>query len=359
MITNVTTPGYFTVAELGEESNQFYRDNGFIVVTDVLTMDEVQQLRDDAVAICRGDYGVLNPKGDHLTKHAPSEAPDFGGMTDDEIISQFLCIHFPHKASPIMRNALAHASMVKTLTGVIGPNVKCMQSMLFIKSAGKPGQAWHQDEYFIPTRDRSLCGGWMALDDATVDNGCLWVIPGSHKHGVLWPMYPHNKKEYDCAGEAFDFPYTDDDAIPVEVPAGAVVFFNGYLLHKSLPNRKSVGFRRSLVNHYMSAESLLPWFAPKEITESVGKADKRDIVMVAGKDPYAYKGIEDFAKPLVRSAGEGGCGDGRMSKEEFLARQAAEKKAKECGCDSMTGADMMGGNGMMGGGMMGGSDKMG
>lgn len=331
MITNTTIPGYFPTAELGEASTQFYRDNGFIVVTDALTTGEVQELRDDAAAICRGDYGSLNPKGNHLQKEQPTDTPDFTGMTDEEIISQFLCIHFPHKASKIMRRALAHPAMVKALTNIIGPNVKCMQSMLFIKASGKPGQAWHQDEYFIPTRDRSLCGGWMALDDASVDNGCLWVIPGSHKQGVLWPMYPHNKKKYDCAHEAFDFPYKDEDAIPVEVPAGAVVFFNGYLLHKSLPNRRQAGFRRSLVNHYMSAESLLPWYGGGEIPEPIGRLDKRDIVMVAGKDPYAYKDIEDINKPLVRSAGEGGCSDGRMSKEEFLKKQAAEKSAKSGG----------------------------
>lgn len=48
-----------------------------------------------------------------------------------------------------------------------------MQTMLFVKPPGFPGQAWHQDENFIPTRDRSLCGGWIALDDATIENGCL------------------------------------------------------------------------------------------------------------------------------------------------------------------------------------------
>jgi hypothetical protein len=47
---------------------------------------------------------------------------------------------------------------VDALTGVIGPNVKMMQSMLFIKAEGKPGQAWHQDEMHIPTRDRSRRG---------------------------------------------------------------------------------------------------------------------------------------------------------------------------------------------------------
>ena len=48
-----------------------------------------------------------------------------------------------------------------------------MQSMLFTKGEGKPCQAWHQDECFIPTRDRSLTAARIALDDATVENGCL------------------------------------------------------------------------------------------------------------------------------------------------------------------------------------------
>ena len=55
-----------------------------------------------------------------------------------------------------------------------------------------------------------------------------------------------------------DFPYTDEDGVMVPAKAGTVVFFNGYLLHRSLPNYAALGFRRSLVHHYMSAESLLP-----------------------------------------------------------------------------------------------------
>jgi hypothetical protein len=62
--------------------------------------------------------------------------------------------------------------------------------MMFMKGPGKPGQAPHQDEFFIPTRDTSLCASWIALDDVTVDNGGLWVIPGSHCHKTLYPMHP-------------------------------------------------------------------------------------------------------------------------------------------------------------------------
>ena len=150
--------------------------------------------------------------------------PGMPGESEDDVLRRYLCVHFPHKISEIMLDYLGHRQIANVLTQIIGPNVKCMQSMLFIKAAGKPGQAWHQDEFSIPTRDRTLTGGWIALDDATVENGCLWVIPGSHKRGIIWPQHDHVDPQFDCAGEAYGFPYRDEDSIPVEVKAGAIVF---------------------------------------------------------------------------------------------------------------------------------------
>jgi ectoine hydroxylase-related dioxygenase (phytanoyl-CoA dioxygenase family) len=201
---------------------------------------------------------------------------------------------------------MRHPGIVDLLTQIIGPDVKAMQSMLFIKREGMPGQAWHQDEFFIPTRDRSLTGVWIALDDATTENGCLWVLPGSHAPGVLYPDRDHDDERFDCSIEAYDFPYSDDDAVPLQVGAGSVVFFNGYLLHRSLPNHAIRGMRRALVHHYMSAASLLPWMAPPAGVH-VAKHDHRDIVLVAGRDHYAYKGTVDLMRPHLRPAGDGGC----------------------------------------------------
>jgi len=159
---------------ISQENIDFYYENGYLIVEDALSPQEVAEIRAETVHICRGERGDIIG----LPEHDPAE-------TDDEVISRVLCVHHPHKLSDVMMSYMKHPTIINVLTGVIGPDVKSMQSMLFIKSAGKPGQAWHQDEDFIPTRDRSLIGAWIALDDATVDNGCLWIIPGSHKHGVL------------------------------------------------------------------------------------------------------------------------------------------------------------------------------
>ena len=310
-------PGYFSPDADPAAVKAFFEANGYLVLENAFNPAEVEELKQETTLICRGNRG-------ELPEHPMAEPAE----PDASVLNRFLCIHFPHKCSDVMRRAIHNQPTVRTLSTVIGPNVKCMQSMLFIKSSGKPGQAWHQDEDYIPTRDRSLAGAWIALDRATIENGCLWVLPGSHKPGILWEQRWHGDRRFDCAEESFDFPYRDEEAIPVEVEAGSVVLFNGYLLHRSLPNRAPEGtYRRSLVNHYMSCESRLPWGKTPEGDHNA-HYDYRDIIVVAGKDPYAFKGLTDIQKPSVRPSGQGGCdkwgGQGRKYQDEG----AAEAKKK-------------------------------
>jgi hypothetical protein len=261
---------------------QFVED-GFLVLPDLVTMEEVEELRRDTAHIARGGYPC------ETIQPLPPET------TDDEALHSVLCIHQPHFVSPVMQKYVTHPKICGVLSQITAAHlpfwdgsVKCMQSMLFVKPPTFQGQAWHQDEIYIPTRDRSLIGAWIALDDATVENGCLYVLPGSHRTGYLYPQRDHdNLDEFDSARESYGF---DESAeIPVEVKTGTVVFFNGYLLHRSRKNRSNI-YRRVLVNHYMNAWSRLPWSLAEG--ESPATADRRNVVPVAGVDPYAWKGYD-------------------------------------------------------------------
>lgn len=275
---------YIKDVTISQENIDFYAKYGYLVAPALLASHEIEELKKETAAIFRGERGYI----DGLLSVAEGE-------TDADVLKKYVAIHFPHKISKQIHSYLFHPKIVDVLVNIISPNVKCMQSMLFVKGPGKAGQAWHQDEFYIPTRDRSLTGVWIAIDDATIENGCLWIVPG--RPGHMMRRVKNDSGEYADVDTIDVSQYGPEGPMPVEVQSGSVVFFNGYTLHSSQRNKTTDCFRTALVNHYMSAESMLPWDQDGKLEPT---EDLRDIVMVAGEDPYAWKGITDANQPYLR-----------------------------------------------------------
>ncbi|MBS0029244.1 phytanoyl-CoA dioxygenase family protein [Chitinophaga sp. 22321] len=265
------------------ENIAFYKVYGYLVAPQLLNTHEIDELKKETAAIFRGQRG-----------HVDGLLPVAAAESDADVLKKYVAIHFPHKISPLVHQYLFHPKIVEVLTNAVSPNVKCMQSMLFVKGPGKAGQAWHQDEFYIPTRDQSLIGVWIAIDDATIENGCLWIIPG--RPGYMMPRVKNDNTEY-ADVDTIDVSGCKEEMIPVEVAKGSVVFFNGYTLHSSRRNKTTDCFRTALVNHYMSAESMLPWDQDGKLPAT---EDLRDIVMIAGEDPYGWKGTITANQPYLR-----------------------------------------------------------
>jgi phytanoyl-CoA hydroxylase len=112
--------------------------------------------------------------------------------------------------------------------------------MYIFKQPGIGGEVrWHQDATYFETDPVSVTTFWFALEDATLDNGCLWAEPGGHRT----PMRERFVREGDLVRvEKLDAtPWPDDStAVPLEVKAGSLVCFHGLLPHYSAPNRSPV-----------------------------------------------------------------------------------------------------------------------
>lgn len=264
-----------------------YLLDGYVVVAGLLTAEEIAAINQVLIDIARGVYPCRGFE------------PAAAQASDDEALARITTVHQPHFTIAPLMEVVRHRAIVNVLSHIIGAHlpagwwdggVKCMQSMMFCKPPAALGQAWHQDEAFIPTRDRSLCGAWIALDDATVDNGCLWAVPGGHKGGIIYPTRLHHPtEEWEQSQEMLG--HDVSGAIPLEARRGSVVFFNGYLPHMSHKNRTS-SYRRAFVAHYMTMQSLLPWYIDTKDLEGwrAASADQRAVVPVAGVDPYAARG---------------------------------------------------------------------
>ena len=135
------------------------------------------------------------------------------------------------------------------------------------------GFPWHQDKFYFGKRFKTAttAGTWTAIDPADRENGCLYVIPGSHKQAIAEhdDIEGSQQTEFKLARNA-----RDEDGVAVEVPPGAVIWFHSHLLHKST-NNHSQRFRRSYVSHYLSAQA--EWFDP----EKAGKG--QPIMWVRGR----------------------------------------------------------------------------
>jgi phytanoyl-CoA hydroxylase len=112
-----------------------------------------------------------------------------------------------------------------------------LQSMYIFKQPNIGGEVTcHQDATFLYTEPMTVTGFWFALEDATLENGCLWAIPGGHKLGL--------KKRFSRAAGGGtrmevpdDSPWPDERLVPLEVKAGTLVILHGLLPHMSYANR--------------------------------------------------------------------------------------------------------------------------
>ncbi len=267
----------------------FYRQNGYLVVEDVFDRATIDRILAEGTAVCRGERGAVEGM-------LPATESD----SDESVLARYVTCTHVHKASPLLTDFCADDRLADIVVRLVGENVKSFASQFFIKHAGMPGNAWHQDENFVPTRDRSLCTAWIALDAATEENGCLRMIPGSHAPGVLYPMRPHNSRELDRAEECYDFPGIET-AVPVALRPGSIVFFSGYILHSSTTNKSANGFRRALLYQYARAETPLAYSARNVPVSNY--YDMRDFVLVRGVDPYHWKAKTDEMHAFLRAPG--------------------------------------------------------
>lgn len=113
-----------------------------------------------------------------------------------------------------------------------------LQSMYIFKQPGIGGEvAWHQDATFLYTDPISVTGFWFALEEATINNGCLWVLDGGHR-GPLRQRFRRTAEGL-CSDVLDDTPLPLEEATPLPVPAGTLVVLHGLLPHFSRANRTS------------------------------------------------------------------------------------------------------------------------
>jgi ectoine hydroxylase-related dioxygenase (phytanoyl-CoA dioxygenase family) len=153
-------------------------------------------------------------------------------------------------------HAVAHDAAINGhISGLLGPDVDCFNSQFIFKNPGAWGQPWHQDSLYFTFDRHPQVGMWLATSEATIENGCLWVAPGSHTE-PLHVHVPDRRPEANLGYlEVVDYDFAE--AVPVLMEPGDVLFFHSFLLHKSDDNR-SAARRTALVYHFGEPGTVQP-----------------------------------------------------------------------------------------------------
>jgi len=233
---------------LGEAERRLWNEEGFFVREDAFDPGECRALGERAAALALGE---LPFPPEHRERNAQVDA----GEEDADGLAAMHKIHHPHLYDRAFRERQCDARVVDPVSGLLGADVLGINSLFIFKPPRRGmGFPWHQDQWYFRRRytTATTVGTWQAIDPATRANGCLWVVPGSHRDEVREHRQPEGpqQSEYKRAVGV------DDDAgVPIELPPGAVLFFHSRLLHRSLPNGSTDAWRRCYVAHYLSARA--------------------------------------------------------------------------------------------------------
>jgi ectoine hydroxylase-related dioxygenase (phytanoyl-CoA dioxygenase family) len=229
-----------------EQREQFGRE-GYVVVPGLFDAAEVAAYRDHFMTLRRhGSY-----------------AGDFAGVnaTETDPLKRYPRMIHMHRWDEVSLRWLIERRINACLTALLGREPYAVQTMLYFKPPGARGQALHQDNFYLKAQPGTCMAAWMALDHCDEANGCMQVVPGSHTWEILCTERADTKVSF--TDVTVPLP-PGVEARPVVMAPGDVLFFNGALVHGSLPNTSADRFRRALIGHYIegAADQVAQFYHP-------------------------------------------------------------------------------------------------
>jgi hypothetical protein len=228
-----------------------FQKSGFVVSEDLISVEERLEL-------CQRTADIANG----LVAGFPEDDIELEPNADTRSLHTVRKINRCAQNDPVFARHAGNNKILEVVEPLLGPDIKLFGSQAFMKPPGGVEKPYHQDSPYFTIEPMAMVTCWIALDDVTLDNGCLWVIPGSQHLGPL----PHSEKW--VVGDRVDMRIPEslfdrNLEVPIPLKAGSCSFHHSLLLHMSHPNQSDQP-RRGVAFHYMTAKSRWTAATPPE-----------------------------------------------------------------------------------------------
>ena len=250
---------------LSLEQVKQWKEDGYVIVPDFFNQSEIEMMRGELHRLVEGGHG-RNP----VTRH-DGETPD-----DERVNIQIIPLN---TISPLFRSLPFLPKVMESLHQLLGPNILRFLDQIFMKPGGKGvGTNWHTDNAYFKSPIRSEGTGlWIALHDANESNGTMRVIPKSHLTEPVHERDLSSDHHVTCAADI-----DPSQAVPVNVPAGGVVFFNFGVAHCTGDNTTEQE-RAGAAFHFSTPKATKGADWVKNVNEKAGDSLNR-LLLISGED---------------------------------------------------------------------------
>jgi phytanoyl-CoA hydroxylase len=230
-----------SVLDAGERAS--WQRDGFFLRRGFAREPLMQRMLERVVAICR-----RQARGDDVAPAlvlAEARGNPHAKYPED-LVSKVFRLHRDTVFAEFARDE----RVLDLVADLLGNDLDCFLSQFIFKTPGAYGQPWHQDALYFPFEPDAQLGIWLAVTEATLENGCLHVLPGSHTE----PVHTHIRDRRPGSNYGY-LEMVDHDtggAVPVLMRPGDLLVFHSHLMHCSTDNVSPV-IRAAIVYHYSPA----------------------------------------------------------------------------------------------------------
>lgn len=231
---------------LTPQQKKFYEENGYIIIKENVDDTLLDEMKQHFIDLCNGK---ANARAVLMIMKDPSLKKT--GAKGEYLINKMQDFIFDN----IFWKYVSNDNVVNVVQDIIGPNITAVHTMFINKppnaDSGSSLHPMHQDMHYFPFKPADkIVASWTAIERVDENNGCLYVVPGSHKGPLYQHTYPDGfKKSLYHGVKGFEHM----KRVLVIMDKGDTVFFHPHLLHGSGPN-KTKGFRKAISCHYANSD---------------------------------------------------------------------------------------------------------